>query len=254
MPRAAGQAGAAQTDTADRAAGRQSLVWQLLLDALFSVAAPGHVPGILDCGGGSGTFAVPLASAGADVTVVDISADALATLTRRADEAAVADLVHPVQGDVEALSDAVGARSFDLVLAHGILEAIDDVGAAFDAVVATMRPGGLLSVLVGNPVAAVLGRALGGDPAAALSEFRGLSTGFGRLGPDGVAELCRGAGLLVESRHGIGVFTELVPGAALDAPGARETLEALEIEASARAPFVDIASRVHLLARKPQSA
>jgi hypothetical protein len=68
---------------------------------------------------------------------------------------------------------------------------------------------------------------------------------------DGVQELCRGAGLLIESRHGVGVFSELVPGAAADAPGAREQLDQLEAEASARAPFVDIASRVHLLARRP---
>src|SRR3712207_7602612 len=42
---------------------------------------------VLDVGGGSGMFAVPLARLGHDVTVVDPSADALATLRRRADTA-----------------------------------------------------------------------------------------------------------------------------------------------------------------------
>ncbi|MDT4958962.1 MAG: hypothetical protein QOD31_2761, partial [Pseudonocardiales bacterium] len=82
---------------------------------------------MLDCGGGSGSFAVPLAEAGAQVTVVDVSVDALATLRRRADEAGVAERVQPVQADVESLADAVPAGSFDLVLAHGILEAVDQV-------------------------------------------------------------------------------------------------------------------------------
>jgi hypothetical protein len=47
------------------------------------------------------------------------------------------------------------------------------------------------------------------------------------------------------------VFSEFVPGSALDAPGAREVLDQLEAEAAARTPFVDVASRVHLLARRP---
>jgi SAM-dependent methyltransferase len=238
-----------QTPTTDRSGTRRGVVWQVLADALSSVAS-GGVGRVLDCGGGSGTYAVPLADLGAEVTVVDISADALATLERRADEAGVGERVRAVQGDVEALPDAIGDARYDLVLAHGVLEEIDDVSAAFAAIAATVRPGGLLSILVGNPVAAVLGRALAGDPAAALAELRALD-GFGRLGVDGVRELCRQAGLVLESRHGVGVFSEIVPGTALDAPGGREALDQLEAESSVRAPFVDIASRVHLLARRP---
>ncbi|MCG5437905.1 class I SAM-dependent methyltransferase, partial [Micromonospora foliorum] len=45
---------------------------------------------VLDVGGGTGGFAVPLARAGHRVTVVDASPDALAALTRRAAEAGVA--------------------------------------------------------------------------------------------------------------------------------------------------------------------
>jgi 2-polyprenyl-3-methyl-5-hydroxy-6-metoxy-1,4-benzoquinol methylase len=242
-----------QTETRRDAAtpGRQRLVWDLLVAALASLSTGAEPVRVLDCGGGSGSFAVPLAEAGATVTVVDVSVDALATLSRRAAEAGVAERVHPVQADVEALGDAVAAASFDLVLAHGILEAVDHVGAAFEAIAATVRPGGLLSVLVGNPVAGVLARALAGDLAGALAELRGLDTDLRAPGPDGVHALCRAAGLLVEQVHGIGVFTELVPGAALDAPGAGEALDALEAECAVRAPFSEIAGRVHTLARRP---
>jgi S-adenosylmethionine-dependent methyltransferase len=233
--------------------GRQRLVWQLLADALASVTPADRPASVLDCGGGSGSFAVPLAQAGAQVTVVDVSVDALATLRRRANEAGVAERVQPVQCDVESLADAdaVPAGSFDLVLAHGILEAVDQVAPAFDAIAATVRSGGLLSVLVSNPVAGVLARALAGDIAAALRDLRGLDTDFGRPGPPAVQALCRSAGLLIEKVHGIGVFAELVPGAALDAPGALESLADLEAETAAREPFSDIASRVHILARRP---
>jgi S-adenosylmethionine-dependent methyltransferase len=231
-------------------AGRQRLVWQLLADAVVSVTPPERPAAVLDCGGGSGSFAVPLACAGARVTVADISVDALATLRRRADEAGVAERVQPVQCDVESLAEAVPAASFDLVLAHGILEAVDHVTPAFDAIAATVRPGGLLSVLVGNPVAGVLARVLAGDVAAALRELRGLDTDVGRPGPLAVQALCRNAGLLIEQIHGIGVFAELVAGSALDAPGALAALADLEAETATRAPFCDIASRVHILARR----
>jgi SAM-dependent methyltransferase len=233
--------------------GRQRLVWQLLADAIESVTLAGRPAEVLDCGGGSGSFAVPLARAGAQVTVVDVSVDALATLSRRADEAGVAERVRPVQCDVEALADSLPAAAFDLVLAHGILEAVDQVAPAFDAIAGTVRPGGLLSVLVGNPVAGVLARALAGDVASALRELRGLDTDFGHPGPGAVEALCRADGLLIEQVHGIGVFADLVPGTALDAPGALEALTDLEAETAARSPFCDIASRVHILARRPQA-
>ncbi|HLY34009.1 MAG TPA: methyltransferase domain-containing protein, partial [Jatrophihabitantaceae bacterium] len=205
-------------------------------------------PRVLDCGGGSGSFAVPLAQAGAQVTVVDISADALATLRRRADESGVADRVEPLQADVEGLADAVEQSSFDLVLAHGILEAVDHVAPAFGSIAATVRPSGLLSVLVGNPVAVVLARALGGDVRAALVELRALEAAFG---PRAVLALAQSAGLQVEQVHGVGVFTELIPGSALDAPGAAAALADLEDESSVRPPLSEIASRVHVLARRP---
>lgn len=231
--------------------GRQQLVWRLLADALASVTPADRPATVLDCGGGSGSFAVPLARAGALVTVVDVSVDALATLHRRADEVGVADRVTPLQGDAEALTDTVPAASFDLVLAHGILEAVDQVPVAFAGIADTVRPGGRLSVLVGNPVAGVLARALSGDLTAALDELRGLDADLRHPGPATVQALCRDAGLLVEAVHGVGVFTDLVPGSALDAPGAQDALAALEAESSTRHPFAEIAARVHLLAHRP---
>ena len=90
----------------DRASERRSLVrtgvvWEALRRAL---AAPGadaeQRASIVDLGGGTGGFAVPLAELGHRVLVVDPSPDALAALGRRAAEHGVTDLVTGVQGDV----------------------------------------------------------------------------------------------------------------------------------------------------------
>lgn len=230
---------------------RLRLVWDSLVAALPSLASDSGAPTqVLDCGGGSGSFAVPLARVGAVVTVVDISVDALATLHRRADEWGVADRIRPVQGDVEALGDAVPTGAFDLVLAHGILEAVDAVDTAFTAITAAARPGGLLSLLVSNPVAAVLARAFAGDLTAAVDELRALDSGA-VLGPERVRRMCESAGLVIERTDGVGVFSEMVPGSALDGPGAAELVAELDAATATRAPFADIASRVHTLARRP---
>ena len=55
-------------------------------------------------------FAVPLARLGHDVTVVDPSADALATLRRRADTAGVGDRVRGIQGDGDLLHEVLPRR------------------------------------------------------------------------------------------------------------------------------------------------
>lgn len=234
------------------AVGRQGLVGQLLAAALRRQGMQGSAVQVLDCGGGSGSFAVPLAQTGATVTVVDISADALATLRRRAEEAGVSEQVHAVQGDVEDLAAAVGAdRRFELVLAHGILDEVDDPAAVFTKLAERVPPGGLLSVLVANPVAAVITRALAGDLGGALADLRGVDQHLLRLGPRGVREMCRSAGLLIDAVSGVGVFADLVPGTAVDLPGGREALAELEALAATRAPFSEIATRTHVLARRP---
>ncbi len=91
-----------------RGLARGGVVWSVLgaeLDRRSAAGAAGL--DVLDLGGGSGVSAVPLAELGHRVTVLDVSADALATLHRRAEEAGVAERVTPLQGEVERLPAAV---------------------------------------------------------------------------------------------------------------------------------------------------
>lgn len=229
-------------------ASRAGQVVDLLVGALGAGLGSATV---LDCGGGTGRFAVPLAAAGAHVTVVDVSADALATLLRRADERGVAERVRAVQGDAEALGATIDGERFDLVLAHGVLDALDNLAAGFAAIAGAVRPGGLLSVLVDNPVASVLSRALAGDLLAAAREVAALDASpSGRADPDTVLQLCAEHDLTLDQQHGIGIFRDLVPGRVFDQPGASDALARLEAACAQRSPFAQIAARVHLLARR----
>ena len=197
---------------------------------------------------------MPLAQAGARVTVVDLSADALATLRRRASEAGVDDRVRAVQGDIEALGEVVPAAAFDLVLAHEVLEAVDRPDTALAAVVGATRTSGRISIVIANPVASVLARVLAGDVGTALLELRALTgPARGPLDVTSLQAMCQQLGLAVEQIYGVGVFTEFVPGAEIDASRTAPAGDALaEIErlAADRSPYREIASRIHLLARR----
>jgi S-adenosylmethionine-dependent methyltransferase len=244
------------TPAGPAASARTAVVWEVLSAVLAEADPAGAGLDVLDAGGGTGGFAVPLADAGHRVVVVDPSPDSLAALQRRAAERGLADRVVGLQGDLADLPGLVEPASADLLLCHSVLEVVDDPAEALTATAGVLRPGGRLSLLVANRAAVVLARALAGHPDEAA---RALHDPAGRWGPaDGVArrfspdelsELVRAAGLVVEQLHGVRVVADLVPSAALDLePGAAEALLALERALSDRLPFRDLATQLHLLA------
>lgn len=251
-----GAPAARTTDVAVEARGRQRRVRDLVFAALAAARPDPAGAAVLDCGGGSGRLAVALARAGAHVTVVDTSADALAVLRRRVTEAGVVDLVQPVQADVETMADTVPATAFDLAIVHNVLEVVDRPDVALAAVARSVRPDGRVSIVATNPAAAVIARALAGDLSGATAELQAIVAAPGTAGRpafDALSDLCHGARLVVEESVGIGVFEDLVPGARVDAPGAQEALDELEAMAAAHPPFRDIATWIHVQAR-PRSA
>lgn len=252
------------TDQAHRGA-RVAAVWSQLLAALArypNQAGPaakpdGRAPSLLDVvdvGGGSGTFAVPLAELGHRVTVVDPSPNALATLNQRASEADVTRLVNAVQGDAAGLVTVVGERSADVVLCHGVLEVVDDPVAALAGLAACLRPAGFGSIVVAQRNAAAIGKALAGH----LIEARHLlEDPDGRWGPTdplprrfsepGLVGLLAGAGLVVEEIFGVRVFADLVPGALVDDPADVRALAALESTAATLPEMRTVASALHVI-------
>ena len=244
--------------TRPRSSLRTAVVWEVLRSALARRAEELGQPvlDVLDTGGGTGNFAVPVARLGHRVTVVDPSPDALFALERRAAEAGVTDLVQALQGDTQTLPDLVEPASVDAVLCHGVLEVVDDPAEALGQLTATLRKGGLVSLLAANRNGVVLARAIAGhfDEARAA-----LTDPDGRWGDSDpmprrftVEELCGladTAGLRTASVHGVRIFADLVPGVLVDTePGALEALLALEQAAAEQPAFHAVATQVHLLA------
>ena len=260
---------------------RTPLVLDVLHAVATSLAADTGRPclDIVDAGGGTGGFAVPLAGLGHSVTVIDPSPDSLAAAQRRAAEQNVP--LRAVQGEAADLATLAGEQSADLVLCHSVLEYVDSPPAAMAAIAAVLRPGGAVSVLTASAVAAVIHRALAGrfDEARRLltgiwpgadrcgignrgaAESRGTagsgpaaggrgpaSTGPRRFTLAGVTSLIEQAGLRPGAALGVRVFADLVPRVVADAdPGAEHALQGLELAVSAHPAFHDFAAQFHVL-------
>jgi 2-polyprenyl-3-methyl-5-hydroxy-6-metoxy-1,4-benzoquinol methylase len=242
------------------------VVWEVLRREVDRATQGGTSPGgtgpggtglrIVDVGGGTGGFAVPLARSGHEVTVVDASPDALAALTRRATDAGVADRVRAVQADADGIADLIPAGTADVVLCHSVLEVVDSPAEVARAIAGVLRPGGAASVLVANRVAAVLARAMGGHLDVAMELLRDPDGRAGardtlrrRFDVDTASALLTKAGLTIEEIHGVRVVADLVPGTVIDRE--HEALMAFELATAGVSPFRDIASQLHLLARRP---
>lgn len=238
---------------------RTAVVRDILRTVISALAAQAGRPrlDILDAGGGTGGFAVPLAGLGHNVTVIDPSPDSLAAAERRAAEMNVPLSV--VQGDVTDLTMMAGEASVDLVLCHSVLEYVDSPADAMASIAQVLRPAGAVSVLAASSVAAVIHRALAGrfdDARRLLAEIdsgSGAGPGPGPARPRrftlaAVVGLIEGPGLRAGRAHGVRVFADLVPGMFADAdPGAADALLALEQAASAHPAFHDIATQFHIV-------
>jgi SAM-dependent methyltransferase len=242
---------------------RASVVWDVLRGVLAARAADTGRDrlDVIDAGGGTGGFAVPLAVLGHSVTVVDPSPDSLAAAQRRAAEMDVR--IGAIQGEAAGLDSVLGEASADLVICHSVLEYVDSPADALAAVARVLRPGGTVSVLAASLAAAIVHRAVAGRFADARALLDHAAEEPGRGQPPagaavpryftlpGLGALIEGAGLYPGAAHGVQVFADLVPSVLVDAdPGAAEALRSLEAAAATYPPLRDIAARLHILGRR----
>ncbi len=215
---------------------------------------------VLDLGGGTGGLAVALAEQGHTVTVVDPNPDALASLSRRAEEAGVVEQISAVQGDEASLADTGTPGSVDLLCCHGTLEYVDDPAATLVRIAEVLAPGGHLSLLTAQRVAAVLSRAVAGRFDQAREA---LTSPTGRWGEDDpvprrfdrseLGEMLSRASFTTLDARGVRIFSDLVPGTYVDTESERAALLELEELASTDTGSTGLArlgAAVHVVARR----
>ncbi len=102
---------------------------------------------VLEVGCGIGTDTVNFARAGAQVTAVDLSERSLDLARQRAAVYGLTNITF-VHANVEELSEVLRGERYDLVYSFGVIHHTPDPEAALRELVALLRPGGTLKVMV----------------------------------------------------------------------------------------------------------
>ena len=220
---------------------------------------PGRELLVLDVGCGQGTQALHLARAGHQVTGIDSSAQLLARFAAAlaSEPAEVAARVALIEGDGER-APQLAAGPFDLILCHGVLMYLADIGPMLRALSRVAAPDGAISLLVRNGLAAAMRAGLCADWPAALAAFDSKDY-VNRLGlaaraqtPADIDQVMAPLGWRRSAWFGVRVFTdhrdEPAPGPEQLAP-----MLAAELEAGGRDPYRTVAALLHLVyGRRPE--
>jgi len=103
---------------------------------------------ILDAGGGTGFFALGLAVLGHQLTLLDLSSEALNVAQKRSQERGCSDYIASVKGAVERLP--FRAERFDVVVCAFVLAHLNDPGGALGEFRRVLRKGGQLFISFEN--------------------------------------------------------------------------------------------------------
>lgn len=219
-----------------------------------------HLPpapaAVVDVGGGAAHQSLPLARLGYDVTVVDPSAAMLAKAEQRlqAEPAEVQARVRLVQADGESAYDALGGRTFPVVLCHGVLMYLPQPEPLVAALCRLAAPGGVVSVMALNADTLAVRPALDGRWADALAAFDATQE-VGVLGTptrgdtvDGLTLLLQRQGVDALGWYGVWLFSDW-----LDLPVETtdvEAVAAVELQAAQRDPYRQLSRVFHLVGRR----
>lgn len=214
---------------------------------------------VLDVAGGNGVEAVRLAAAGHDVTVVDYSAEMLASAQNLATSTGLGHRVTCVESDVAKLGDVVEPGTFDLVLCHNLLQWVPDVESTLVTVLQPLREDGLLSVLAANAHSEPLRTAVRDMDLTAAYESLDATRHFtqtfnAQVYPrtaEEVGAVLQSLGLNVIGHYGIRSVCDYIPDdeRKYDATFFAE-LERLELALSDRMPYILTARLFHLIATR----
>ena len=246
--------------------GYQATPWGRLRYEQVAANLARHLPDrpmtVLDMGGGNGLDAVRLAALGHRVTIVDMSRASLEEAIALAAAHGCAELVETRRAYIADLNAVAARDSFDMVMAHNVLQYVPDRPEALASMVSVLRPGGLLSVLVPNPASDPLTAAVRRgelDEAVRLLDAATRTSVTYDTEIDAVTatELAAdmvAAGLGRPVRFGVRSVCDLISDDdAKHDPDFFAQLLRLENLLADRYPYVETARFAHLIAAKPEA-
>jgi len=231
---------------------RLALLTEDLTENLPGLYAGGGPINILDAGCGMAQMGSELAGKGHSVDFCDLSGRMLELAGTMASDAGVLERCSFHQGPFQAFIKGKD-DAFDLILFHAVLEWLVEPKASLEALVASLAPGGALSLMFYNVNCLIHRNAILGNFRKVMSgEFGGFSRSFTPLHPLDPAEVeawVADLGLTVIRKTGVRVFTDYMT---KDVQNARSYEDTLEVERAhcRKEPFASMGRYVHLLCRK----
>ena len=220
---------------------------------------------ILDIGGGTGRWAIPLAERGYEVVLTDISERMLEVARRKVEEKGLGDRVRIVKADAQDMSMFEDC-SFDMAIAQGdVLSYCQDPLRAAKEAFRVLRPGGHFVASVDNKFSVFCGALSEGDFVKASDALReGVVEHEDEHGkfavrcfsPEEARSLLERAGFEVVRLVGKMILWSL-----LSEEGKRRVLQEpeflrhyfrLELELCTEPPLLGAASHLEVVGRKPE--
>jgi S-adenosylmethionine-dependent methyltransferase len=236
---------------------RQELVLAHLRQRMEALPASAKV---LDAGAGTGGYALALAQQGHHVHLLDVAAEMLTLARWRLGEEnpSLLERVEFSCFPVELADERLPSDHFDVVLAHTLLEYVDDPWDVLHSLVHVLAPGGLLSLLVVNPRAEALRLAWVKrdllQARRALTESLSKADLFGLqrkgLPADRIRQELTQSHVDTVAEYGIRIFADYFSAEELDDPVFLSRLQDLELEASHLEPYKGVARYLHVLGTK----
>jgi len=239
---------------------RQAVIkrdFEEFIPGILSVPAPRQR--VLDAGGGQGQMALPLAQAGHEVTLCDISGEMLQLARERFELAGMKQAITIRQSSIQTLADDVvkeNAAPYDLVMCHAVLEWVAAPEVLLQSLMQLLQPGGFVSLTFYNVNSLIYKNLLRTNfkkiQRREFTGYRGSLTPTNPLQPEQVYEWLQALPLQTLCRSGIRVFHDYIfnqedrerePGALL----------ALELEMSRREPYRSLGRYIHVLAQKREA-
>lgn len=212
---------------------------------------------ILDAGGGNGLFAIPLATEGHHVTLVDFSAEMLADAEHNAADAGVADRIQVHHASLDEIPTLFPEPVFDVVICHMVLQYVDDAEKALHAICQPLLPNGIVSVMNSNRYAQTYQAALLNldleDAYAKLSATAGEAFGldFHLFTADEMIALLEAVGCASIMQYGVLNFCAYIANNDIKYDSTFfAQLERLEYAAADRYPYYLVARFSQFVARK----
>jgi len=215
---------------------------------------------VLDAGGGTGSYALPLAEQGHRVCLLDFSGEMLDVARAKGERLgpSVLERLEFRRAAVDDVSRLFPPDRFDIVLCHTLLEYVPDPNDVLRGLSSVLRSGGLASVLFVTPHADALRWALGrADMEMALRALdHPVSSadlfGLDRLAmaPDVVRKSMAEAGLVAVAEYGVRIFADHLPVEKLADPAFFARLWELESAAGGLDPYRQIGRYRQIIGRK----